>query len=155
MVGRREFAFAGLSTVALAALQGTGFAQQKGKGDDGGHHGEHYEMLQACAKACADCQRACDACATHCARHLADGHKEHLATLMSCRDCATFCSAAAEIVSRGGPFAGLICESCTKACEECAKACEKFPDDKHMKACAEECRKCEKSCRAMVKHANH
>jgi len=116
-------------------------------------HNGHGEAMQACAKACSDCQRACDMCATHCANQLAGGHKEHVTTLATCRDCADFCAAAAQIVSRGGPFAGLICDSCAEACARCGKECAKFPDDKHMKMCADECRACEKACREMVKHA--
>jgi hypothetical protein len=115
-------------------------------------HTEHDEVMQACAKACSDCQRACDSCATHCTHMLSEGRKEHLATAMSCRDCATICAAAAQIVARGGPHSLLICECCAAACDQCGAACEKFPDDKHMQACAEECRKCEKACKAMVKH---
>jgi hypothetical protein len=83
---------------------------------------------------------------------LHEGKKEHLATLTTCQDCATACSAAAQIVARGGPFSTIICSACVETCSECAKACEKFPNDKHMKTCAEECRKCEASCKAMVKH---
>ena len=154
MIGRREFGIAGLSAVALAALEGSVFAQGKSakSGDD---HADHNEMLDACAKACSDCQRACDSCATHCAHMLRDGKKNHATTLATCQDCADFCATAAQIVSRGGPFATLICESCAEACALCGKACEQFPDDKHMKMCAEECRKCEKACREMVKHAAH
>ncbi len=150
MIGRREFGAASLATLATAALGGVAFSQDKSKA-----HADHDISLQACAKACSDCQRACDSCATHCAHMLADGKKEHAATLATCRDCAEFCSAAARIVASGGPFAALICESCTEACARCAKECEKFPGDKHMKMCAEECSKCEKACREMVKHAGH
>jgi hypothetical protein len=108
--------------------------------------------MQSCAKACSDCQRACDACATHCTHMLLEGKKEHLTTLMTCQDCATVCSAAAQIVARGGPFSNTICAACAEACSLCAKECEKFPSDLHMKTCAEECRKCETACRAMAKH---
>lgn len=157
MIGRREFGVVGLSAVALAALEGASFAQQDRKKESGGsHHQDPYsKMLRECARACSDCQRECDSCATHCANLLAKGRKEHLGTLATCRDCADFCSAAAEIVARGGPFASLICQSCAEACARCAKECEKFPDDEHMQACAKECRKCEKACREMVKHADH
>lgn len=147
MFNRREFGMAGVSAVAAAALSGTALANQKDA------HAEHDEMLQSCAKACSDCQRECDSCATHCGHMLSEGKKEHLKTLMTCRDCATICAAASQVVAAGGPFSSIICESCEKACAECAKACEKFPDDKHMKACAEECRKCEKACRDMPKHS--
>lgn len=159
MLGRREFGIAGLSAVALAAVEGSALAQgktkpkAKAKGD--AHHAEHDEMLQACAKACSDCQRACDTCSTHCAHLLAEGEKAHLTTLATCQDCADFCAAASQIVARGGPFSALICESCADACARCGEACEKFPDDAHMKMCAEECRKCEKACKAMVQHAGH
>ena len=124
------------------------FATSSGSAADDKHHAAY----EACAKACNECQRVCDACSTHCATLVAEGKKDHLTTLKECQDCATYCSAAAQIVARGGPHSALICESCAKACDQCAKACEKFPDDKHMKACAEECRKCQKECEAMVKH---
>jgi len=143
-IGGLGFALAIIGVVVFAPQ---GRAQEK-KGD----HMEHSEMMQACAKACSDCQRACDLCGTHCAHLLTEGKKEHLATLRSCQDCATVCTAAAQIVARGGPVSVLICECCAKACDTCGTACERFPDDKHMKACAEECRKCEKSCQMMVKH---
>jgi hypothetical protein len=80
------------------------------------------------------------------------GKSEHLKTLQTCQDCATFCAAAAQIVARHGPFAELICGSCADACAQCGKACEQFPHDEHMKQCADECRKCEKACREMVQH---
>ena len=154
MIGRREFGLTGLSALALAAIEGSAFAQAP-QPSGGVHHMEHDDKLQTCAKACSDCQRECDSCATHCANQTAAGEKEHLTTLMTCRDCADFCAAAAQIVARGGPFAGLICQSCAEACARCGKACEKFPDDAHMKQCAKECRECEKACREMLKHVDH
>jgi hypothetical protein len=83
---------------------------------------------------------------------LGEGHKHHLKTLNTCRDCADFCSAAAEIVARQGPFASLICQGCADACARCGEACEQFTDDEHMKRCAAECRRCEKACREMTHH---
>ena len=148
----RKFGGIGVAALALAIGGVMAFAQPGKTQEKKVAHGEHDEMMQACAKACSDCQRACDTCATHCTHLLHAGKKEHLTTAMSCQDCATVCVAAAQIIARGGPDSVLICECCTKACDQCGTACEKFPDDKHMQACAEECRKCEKSCRAMVKH---
>jgi hypothetical protein len=156
MIGRREFAMAGVSALAYAALEGTGLAQQKSAGD--GHQPKHCgndEMLKKCATACSDCQRACDSCATHCAHLVHSGKKDHFTTLMTCQDCADFCVAASQMVARGGPFMALICKACEEACARCGKECEKFPNDQHMKQCAEECRKCEKACREMVAHAGH
>jgi hypothetical protein len=160
MISRRNFALTGLATAGLAAWQGSHAAAAPGDQPRGGDqpnssHFAHDDAMAACARACSDCQRACDMCSTHCANQLLAGHKEHVTTLASCRDCADFCSTAAEIVARGGPFATLICGSCAEACAQCGAACEKFPDDAHMKACAVECRKCEKACRDMVAHAGH
>ena len=64
---------------------------------------KHSGMMQACAKACSDCQRECDLCASHCAHLLAEDKKEHLTTLETCQDCATVCSAAAQIVAQRRP----------------------------------------------------
>ena len=143
MIGRREFASAGIAAGAMAAMGATAHAAT------GDGHGEH-DVAEQCAKACSDCQRACDMCSTHCANQVKEGKTEHMTTLATCQDCADFCVAAAQIVARGGPFTKEICRSCAEACNQCAAACEKFPDDKHMKMCAEECRKCEKACKAMA-----
>jgi len=155
MYRRREFGLLGLSAVAAAAAA-VGDAARAAD-EKSTKHAEHAgtDVVEACAKACSDCQRACDACARHCGDLLKDGHKEHAETLATCLDCADFCAAASRIVSRRGPFAGQICESCADACDHCAKACEKFPQDKHMTACAQECRTCEKACKAMLPHLGH
>jgi hypothetical protein len=77
---------------------------------------------------------------------------EHLKTLQACLDCADMCSTAARSVSRGGPFAALICNACAETCAECEKLCKQFPTDEHMKMCADQCRACEKACRDMLTH---
>jgi hypothetical protein len=138
----------------LAVLGAVAFAQAA-KAPVAPDHSQHGEAMQACAKACSDCQRQCDSCATHCGHQLYEGKKEHIMTLMTCQDCANVCTAAAQIVSRGGPFSALICGSCADACARCGKECDQFPADEHMKKCADECRKCEKACRDMVKHVGH
>jgi len=92
-------------------------------------------------------------CAAHCAKLVSEGKKEHLATLKTCQDCATVCSAAASIVARMGPFSDTICKSCADACKRCGDECDKLKDDPMMKKCADECRKCEKACRDMLAHA--
>jgi hypothetical protein len=148
----RTAKFFSLGLVALAIFGLMLFAQQGQTQEKAVDHMKLDAIMQECAQACSDCQRACDLCATHCAQMLHEGKKEHLFTLATCRDCATVCAAAAQIVARGGPFAALICEACAKACDQCATACEAFPDDEHMKACAEECRRCEQACQEMLKH---
>src|ERR1700683_4480025 len=109
----RMIGFVGV--VAFAFVGMVAFAQQEPTPEKKAHHMEHNEMLQACAKACSDCQRACDSCATHCSHMLHEGKKEHLASLTTCQDCATVCSAAAQIVARGGPFSNTICTACIDA----------------------------------------
>ncbi|MFO0880863.1 MAG: four-helix bundle copper-binding protein [Gemmataceae bacterium] len=113
---------------------------------------KHDSEFEKCARACNDCQRICDACSAHCANMVAEGKKEHLATLRTCQDCATFCTAAATTVARKGPFSDLICKACAEACNGCGKSCEKFGEDKLMKECAEDCFRCEKICREMLNH---
>jgi hypothetical protein len=153
MIGRRQFALHSLSAATAAAFGAPGFAADNKQSATHEHHED--DVMSACARACSDCQRACDSCSTHCTDLLTQGHKEHAVTLGTCLDCSDFCAAASQIVSRRGPFAALICESCATACDHCAKECEKFPDDQHMTACAEECRKCEKACKAMLPHVGH
>jgi hypothetical protein len=152
---RRVFSTAVVVAVGFVTLQLVATAQEGRRRPErrqSAEHTEHLEAYQKCAQACSDCQRACDMCATHCAHLMHAGQGEHMTTLATCLDCADFCAAAAQIVARGGPFAGLMCQSCAEACARCAEACEKFPDDEHMKKCAEECRKCEKACLEMVQH---
>jgi hypothetical protein len=104
-----------------------------------------------CAKACDDCARSCNLCSAHCATMLSEGKKEHLLTLRTCQDCATICSAAADVMARNGPFSDVMCVACAEACKRCGDACEKLGTDPIMKQCADECRKCEEACRKMVK----
>lgn len=153
MIGRREFNAAGLSALALAAMEPAAFAQ-RGSAKRDRAHGEHDDVLRSCAEACSDCQRECDACSTHCAHLLDEGEHEHRTTLATCQDCADVCAVASQIVARGGPFAAQICVACGEVCARCAEVCEKSPDDEHMKKCAEQCRLCEKACQGMLKHLN-
>jgi hypothetical protein len=146
-----KFGRVGAAALVFSLIGFASLAAQQAPQIQPAAHSEHHEMMDSCAKACSDCQRACDSCSTHCARLVNEGKKEHLASLMTCQDCAAICSTASQIVSRGGPFSTVICTAGTDACGRCAKECEKFPGDKHMKMCSEECRKCEKACQSMVK----
>jgi hypothetical protein len=121
-------------------------------GREKGEAGHHKVMFRKCAEACHRCQRECISCGHHCAELVAEGKRDHLKTLRSCQDCATICAAAAQIVSREGPYSGIMCKACAEACDKCERACREFREDRHMKECAEECRHCEKECREMLRH---
>ena len=154
MIPRRDFAAAGLSAAALAALQVAGMAQERGRKPGIGSPNP-TDLFEPCARACSDCQRECDYCATHCADMLGKGEQTHLVTLQSCLDCADVCASAAHIVSRHGVLSETICQACAVACSRCGQECEKFAkDDERMRTCAEQCRACEKACRDMVAHAS-
>ncbi|HVA48770.1 MAG TPA: hypothetical protein VNH11_20560 [Pirellulales bacterium] len=113
-------------------------------------HEHHAQPTSQCAAECGACQQACDSCAAHCLDLVSEGNKAHRETLQTCLDCAEICAAADQIVSRGGPFSGLICKACADACARCAAACERFTDDQHMSQCAKECRKCQSACETML-----
>jgi hypothetical protein len=148
----------GVSALAFAAAQAAGSAAEakepkqkltanKGTGELGaGHH----RGINECSKACSACQLECDSCAHHCGVLMSEGHKDHVATLRSCLDCADICSAAAQIVARQGVFDKLICEPCAEDCAKCAAECEKHASDPIMADCAKACRACEKACKEMV-----
>jgi hypothetical protein len=140
----------GLAAVALLALSGDAYPAKDSNSE---HQGQG--PMAHCAKACADCMRACESCARHCAHQVATGEKGYMTTLGTCGDCGDICATAAKIVSRRGPFAVEVCETCTKACDKCGAACAKYPQDKHMAHCAKVCRDCAKACRDMVKNADH
>lgn len=139
-----------LGLLVAGLLVGYAPAAEDNKADT--PHAGHFDQ---CAKACADCLRECESCAHHCAHMVADGKKEHLHTLGTCADCGDVCGVAAKVVSRHGPLAVTVCESCAKTCDECGAACEKFPDDEHLARCAKACRDCAKACREMIEHAGH
>ena len=147
----RMFRGVRVAVLGLAIVSAVVFNQQGQAADKKMVRMEHKAIMQSCAKACSDCQRACDTCATHCAYMLNESKKDHLTTLTTCRDCATVCSAASQIVARSGPCSTAIGTACAESCATCATACEAFSDDAQMKSCAEECRKCEKACMEMVK----
>jgi hypothetical protein len=151
MSRNRTGALLAVIAVGLLSLGLPGHADDKAPADTKAAEHKHSSHFMDCAKACHACARECEACSVHCAKLVAEGKKDHLKTLKTCQDCATFCTAAASMTARAGPFSDLICKSCEEACKRCGEACEKFKDDEMMKKCAEECRRCEKACRTMLK----
>src|SRR4051794_40909868 len=155
MIRTTLWAAVGLAAVTLIVWNG---AAAKGPQEDqkpgAAASAEKMSPFKECAKACDDCARSCDECGAHCARMLAEGKKDHIESLRQVQDCATVCSAASCILSRGGPDADLICVACADACKRCGDACEKHAaHDPIMKANTEECRRCEKACRTMLQNS--
>ncbi len=154
---RRAFTMAGISAAALAVGQVASGQDTKRPAANAGHANHNMqgyaEHFQKCAEACSDCQRECDRCAMHCAGMMAQGKEHHQMTMQTCLDCADVCAAAAQIVSRGGPFSADICAACADVCKKCAAACRKHENDEMMAACAKECEACEKACRSMLQNA--
>jgi hypothetical protein len=111
-------------------------------------------FFQVVSRANDECARACDTCAAHCATLLAEGRKEHLATMRLCEDCAAICAATSRILSKDGPMSDLMCAACADACKRCGAACLKHSADPIMKRCADECARCEKACRELLKGGN-
>jgi hypothetical protein len=107
-----------------------------------------HEKYKPCIDACYACAIACEHCASE------DLKEDHLKHMVECvkldLECAAFCRAAAEIMSKGGQFVHELCELCAKVCDACAAECEKHSDMEHCKTCAEACRTCATECRAMA-----
>lgn len=112
--------------------------------------GDYNPQLVAVIVSAYRCAQACTACADAC---LAE---EGVAKLTQCirsdLDCASVCTATAEIASRrsGSNEAVLRAqiEVCREACRLCAEECEKHASmHQHCKLCAEACRSCEEACR--------
>jgi len=141
---------------ALIGLGGLGlvssFVSDNAQADDRKQH--HHSHFDKCAKACGECMNACNSCFSHCSTLVADGKRDHVATMQLCNDCGDLCAVSARLCARNGPMALIACEACAKACDACAKQCEKYASDPHMKACAESCRTCAKACREMIAHAS-
>lgn len=144
--------FATILTLAIGvALPAGSFAAEKPAAKTGESHDQHFWN---CADTCHNCARMCEACSTHCSQLLAEGKKDHLEPLQTCRDCASICTAAASVTSRVGPFSEIICKSCAESCKRCGDTCAKHKDNPMIVRCAEACFKCEKACNEMLKHVS-
>jgi hypothetical protein len=138
--------------IALVILAGPADVQPRAKEAPVKAPHEHGPF-DVCAKACADCMLQCDSCHHHCTHLVAEGKKDHFATMRLCDDCAAVCATAARVTGGHGPLSATICEACARSCDACGAACEKVPSDEHMAACAKACRDCAKACRDMIEHA--
>lgn len=107
---------------------------------------EHAAALEALLDCAAHCRLCADACLS----------EDDVASMVGCirsdLDCATICSAAAEVIARpgssGAPWRQLL-EVCIAMCESCAEECGAH-DHAHCQECAEACRRCAEACRALL-----
>ena len=86
-----------VAIAALAALVGVWGARADEPKAAPPHHHVTAEM-EACMKACARCAKECGSCLNHCIHMVADGKKEHVATLRTCNDCGDMCAMSAKLI---------------------------------------------------------
>src|ERR1043165_5434508 len=102
------------------------------------------EKFRECIDACQQCVIACNHCANACL------HEEDVQQLSRCirldLECATFCSAAVQVMSINGKLSAELCELCSKICLLCAEECEKHDHMDHCRECALTCHKCAEVC---------
>lgn len=103
--------------------------------------------IEACQEAAALSRICADACL----------HEDDIASMRRCiqldLDCATICTATAQILSRPGPAGDVwrrMVETCARACAESAAECEKHDRSKHCMECANACRRCEMACQQLL-----
>ena len=96
-----------------------------------------------------DCIAACLKCATVCYHSAMSAVNEGPQETLSCApkdlECATICTATAQLMSMGGTYAGRLCKLCAEVCEECAVMSESYKIQ-HCQECAETCRLCVIEC---------
>jgi hypothetical protein len=105
-----------------------------------------HPEYRSCIDACVRCAEACEECAAACLEepdmiHMADCARRG-------RDGAELCWLAAAFLSRGSPFAQVVCAACADVCAACGLACEKYETGPCLR-CAEACRRCAEECRRL------
>jgi hypothetical protein len=103
----------------------------------GTEHGQHVDVLLACAKTC---NETFAYCIQEGGQHV---KAEHLQTMV---DCAQVCSLGADLMARGSPLSHNYMELCATACKNCEESCEEFEGDSTMQMCADVCRECYEAC---------
>lgn len=111
--------------------------------------------MRECAQRCHECHDACLELIPHClgigGEHASPAH------IVLLLDCAEICQAAENLLHRGSPNHGLMCQACVRICEMCRADCQRIDGlDRMMRHCAELSGVCAESCRAMVAlNGNH
>lgn len=109
----------------------------------------NQDQLLACLQACLECSQTCTACADACLAE--DMVVELRACIRTNQDCATICSATAEVLSRltasNAEVIHSLVDACKIACRVCGDECERHAEmHDHCRICAEACRRCEQAC---------
>lgn len=107
---------------------------------------EHAAAIEALYDCAAHCRSCADACLAE------DGVADKRRCIRSDLDCATICTATAEVIAHpgdsGAPWRKML-EICIEMCEACAEECSSHDAD-HCQACAEACRRCAEACRTLL-----
>lgn len=101
---------------------------------------------EQCIDACLHCAAACNHCAASCTK---EPHVDKMAVCIRLdMQCAAICSAVADLLSLGSPYAKELSRICAEVCKDCAEECARH-DMEHCRICAEACRRCETACLAL------
>lgn len=107
---------------------------------------ELARAIEACLEAAAVSSMCADAC-------LAEGDADMRRCIQLDLDCATICTATAQVLSRPAPNGDVwrrLLETCARACLACATECETHTRSKHCMTCADTCRRCEMACQQLL-----
>lgn len=108
------------------------------------------QNYSSCIEACFRCAAECENCATECLNE--DDVKMMVDCITLDRECTLVCTAAAHLMSIGGPHAAALCQTCAEICDACAAECERHSHMDHCARCAAMCRTCAEECRQMMAH---
>jgi hypothetical protein len=102
--------------------------------------------LSKCRDACLSCQTSCIETAIH---GLAKGQPHPRDLIRLLWDCSEICATSASFMSRGSRFHPLTCRVCATLCTACAEAC-RGSDDPILARCAAACEDCARLCNEMA-----
>jgi hypothetical protein len=101
----------------------------------------NYNSYKSCIDACFQCAAICYYCAS---MDLKESHDMGQCAQLD-MECATICTAAAQLMCLGSDNVKEICKLCITMCEKCADECAKH-DNIHCKECAKACQQCAIEC---------
>jgi hypothetical protein len=101
----------------------------------------NYHDYKSCIEACLNCAAICHHCASE---DLKERHAMNRCAQLD-MECASVCTAAAQLMSLGSSHVKAICKLCADICKACADECAKH-DNVHCRECEQACRKCVIEC---------